>query len=90
MLRTRVRAGVTAGVLLSAIFGLLFALIQASDTFVPSWAPMLGKVTPITLRVPYGPRITRGSGTDSFAYEHVRVMVPRGTVLQEADDDARA
>ena len=90
MLRTRVRAGVTAGFVLSLAFALLFTAIEAFDTFVPQWAPVLGQATPVTLRVPYGPRITRAEKDDRLAYDHVRVVVPRGTVLRETDDDHRA
>ena len=89
MLRTRVRAGVTAGIVLSVVFAALFTFLDAVDSFVPAWAPHLGQPTAITLRVPYSPRITRG-GEDSLAYEHVRVIVPRGTVLRESNDDHRA
>ncbi len=91
MLRTRVRASAAAGVILSLVFALLFTAVNMFDLFVPGWAPQIGQPTAVTLRVPYSPRITRGQGTaTTFAYEHVRVRVPRGTVLSEANDDHRA
>jgi hypothetical protein len=90
MLRTRVRTGWVAGVVLSSIFAAIATLVQVVDLYVPAWAPALGEAAPVTLRVPYGPRITRSSPADGrLAYEHVRVIVPRGTALREGDDDHR-
>lgn len=91
MLRTRVRAGITAGIVVSLVFALLVTVLQTFDTFVPALAPHLGEPTPVTLRVPYAPRITRvRSAAESVSYEHVRVVVRRGTVLREDEDDHRA
>jgi hypothetical protein len=73
------------------VFAVLFSFVEVFDTFVGPWAPRLGQPTAVTLRVPYSPRITRSaSGEGSFSYEHVRVIVPRGTVLRETNDDHRA
>src|SRR6185436_18107554 len=43
-------------------------------------------------RVPYGPRIVHDArgGRTYLAYEHARVIVPRGTVLDDANDEHRA
>lgn len=90
MLRTRVRAGVTAGIVLSLVFAMLVTLVESVDTFVPVWNPVLGQPTPITLRTPYSPRITTNAGTERLTYGHSRVVIPRGTVLSEANDDHRA
>jgi len=92
MLRTRVRASAAAGVILSAIFALLFTAVGVFDSFVPGWAPILGQPAPVTLRVPYSPQITRSQlpSDSSLAYEHVRVLVPRGTPLVESNDNHRA
>ncbi len=91
MLRTRVRAGWVAGVVLSCVFASLATLLQVFDLYVPAWAPALGASAPLTLRVPYGPLLTRsGPGQGRVAYGHVRVVVPRGTALREGDDDHTA
>src|SRR5262245_18520847 len=92
MLRTRVRAGAAAGVVLSLIFAALFTALSVADLYVAALAPRLGEPTPITLRVPYGPRIVQGGKERGglLLYEHARVVVPRGTLLHERDDTHRA
>jgi putative nucleotidyltransferase with HDIG domain len=92
MLRTRVRAGATAGAVLSLLFAALFVFVALAELYVPALAPRLGEATPITLRVPYGPRIVRDTreGRSRLVYEHARIIVPRGTVLRESDDEHRA
>jgi len=90
MLATRVRAGGTAGLVLSLVFATLFTLIGTFDLYVPSLAPRLGNDTPVTLRIPYGPRIVRDARSGRLAYEHARVIVPRGTLLREENDEHRA
>ena len=90
MLATRVRAGGTAGLVLSLIFSALFTMIGTFDLYVPSLAPRLGADTPITLRIPYGPRIVRDARSGRLSYEHARVIVPRGTILREDNDEHRA
>lgn len=90
MLATRVRAGATAGLVLSLIFAALFTVIGTFDLYVPSLAPRLGEPAPVTMRIPYGPRIVRDARTGRLAYEHARVIVPRGTLLQEENDEHRA
>lgn len=90
MLATRVRAGGTAGIVLSLIFAALFTMIGTFDLYVPSLAPRLGSETPVTLRIPYGPRIVRDARSGRLSYEHARVIVPRGTVLHEDNDEHRA
>ncbi|MBK9262253.1 MAG: HDIG domain-containing protein [Polyangiaceae bacterium] len=90
MLATRVRAGGTAGLVLSLIFAALFTIIGTFDLYVPALAPRLGNETPVTLRIPYGPRIVRDARSGRLAYEHARVVVPRGTLLREENDEHRA
>ncbi len=82
MLRTRVRAGAVAGLVMSLFFAAVLTLVQRSDTLVKEWAPKLGERTPVTLRVPYAPIIVKTSRT-GVAYGHARVVVPRGTLLDE-------
>ncbi len=88
MLRTRVRAGAAAGLVLSLLFAGVFTAVSLFELYIPALTPSFGQATLITLRVPYGPRIVRGRS--QLSYEHARVIVPRGTVLDEANDDHRA
>jgi cyclic-di-AMP phosphodiesterase PgpH len=92
MLRTRVRAGAAAGLVLSLLFAGLFTIVSIADLFVSSLTPMLGATAPVTLRVPYGPRITQDAraGHSQVSYEHARIIVPRGTLLDDNNDDHRA
>lgn len=92
MLRTRVRAGAAAGLFLSLGFAALFTIIGAAELFVDSLTPSIGEPAPVTLRVPYGPRIVRDrrDGRSHLLYEHARVIIPRGTVLSDANDEHRA
>ena len=88
MLRTRVRAGALTGFVMSVVFAMLLTLVQIGDTMIPQLAPHFGAPAPITIRVPYASFIEKGS-TASIGYEHTRVMVPRGTMLDENDDADR-
>jgi cyclic-di-AMP phosphodiesterase PgpH len=90
MLATRVRAGTTAGLVLSLIFASLFTAIGTFDLYFPSLAPRLGAETSVTLRIPYGPRIVRDARSGRLSYEHARVIVPRGAELREDNDEHRA
>jgi putative nucleotidyltransferase with HDIG domain len=92
MLRTRIRAGAVAGVVLSVVFAMGLAVLQSFDLFIESWTPEVGRPTPVTLRVPYGPRIVRNQHSEgsNIAYEHTRIIIPAGTVLSELNDDHRA
>lgn len=92
MLRTRVRAGASAGLVLSLVFAALFVATSLGELYTPGLTPRFGEATPITLRVPYGPRIVRDlrNGHSTLSYEHARIIVPRGTLLKENNDDHRA
>jgi cyclic-di-AMP phosphodiesterase PgpH len=89
MLRTRIRAGPVAGFVLSLLFAALFTVVSVLDLYIPALSPEMGKATPVTLRVPYGPHIVRDrvAGRHALAYQHGRVLIPRGTVLDERNDD---
>lgn len=89
MLRTRLRAGPVAGFVLSVLFALVFTAISVADLYLPALVPRMGAPAPVTLRLPYGPRIVRDA-QHRLVYEHTRLIVPRGTVLHEWDDDHRA
>jgi putative nucleotidyltransferase with HDIG domain len=92
MLRTRIRAGAVAGIVLSVLFALSLLVLQSFELFVDRWAPTLGQATAVTIRVPYGPRIVRNDNTRGsvIAYEHSRIIIPAGTVLSEQNDEHRA
>jgi putative nucleotidyltransferase with HDIG domain len=92
MLRTRVRAGSAAGLILSLLSAILFTALSVFELYVPAFVPQLGAATPITLRVPYGSWIIRDArnGRPHLSYEHTRITVPRGTILDEANDNHRA
>ncbi len=68
---------------MSLVFGVLLTVVQAGDRYVDSWKPQLGKLTPVTLRVPYGPRLVRdrATGRAQFHYQDQRTIVGRGTTL---------
>ena len=52
MLRTRVRAGAAAGLVLSLLFAALFKAASLFELYLPALAPAFGRTTSITLRVP--------------------------------------
>ncbi len=89
MLRTRVRAGPIAGLVMSLVFACLLTAIQAGDRYVTSWAPRFGAPVPVTLRVPYGPRIVRDTqtGRADLHYEHRRIVVPIGHELRSQNEE---
>ncbi|AKT36299.1 HDIG domain-containing metalloprotein [Chondromyces crocatus] len=89
MLRTRLRAGPVAGFVVSVLFALVVTGISVADLYLPSLVPRMGSPAPFTLRLPYGPRIVRDT-QHRLVYEHTRLIVPRGTVLHEWDDNHRA
>jgi putative nucleotidyltransferase with HDIG domain len=92
MLRTRIRAGTVAGVVLSLVMAVALSAVQSFELFIDSWTPGLGETTAVTLRVPYGPRIVRNlhSGGSNISYEHTRIIIPAGTLLSEQNQDHRA
>src|SRR5216683_104918 len=92
MLRTRIRAGTVAGVVLSVVFALALSFLQSFELFIEDWTPRIGETTTITLRVPYGPRIVRDRATSgsNISYEHTRIIIPSGTLLSEHNNDHQA
>ncbi len=73
---------------MSVVFAALVTLIQVGDSYVPSLTPHFGERTPTTLRVPYASFIQKAL-TSRIAYEHTRILVPRGTILDEGNDAHR-
>jgi putative nucleotidyltransferase with HDIG domain len=92
MLRTRVRLGSLSGLILSGLFAVLFTAIGGAELFVPEFAPSYGVPTPLVLRVPYGARIVRKGSGELFdvTFQHHRIVLPRGTVLQPGVEKHRA
>jgi putative nucleotidyltransferase with HDIG domain len=92
MLRTRIRAGAVAGVVLSLVFAMALSVLQSLELYIDDWAPRLGETTAVTIRVPYGPRIVQGQhqAGSNISYEHTRIIIPAGTLLSERNDEHRA
>ena len=92
MLRTRIRAGTVAGVVISLVLAAALSAVQSFELFIDGWTPAFGETTAVTLRVPYGPRIVRNqySGGSNISYEHTRIIIPAGTLLSEQNQDHRA
>jgi putative nucleotidyltransferase with HDIG domain len=72
---------------MSIVAGALFTAVCVGDLYVGWLAPHFGAPAPVTLRVPYGPRIVRDG--PRMTYEHTRIVVPRGAILRESSDDHR-
>ncbi len=83
MLRTRVRAGPIAGLVLSIVAAALFTLIHVGDLLVSAYQPELGELAPTTLRSPYTPRPAMDvEGVPEAAIpSHVNFTIPRGQLL---------
>ena len=92
MLRTRVRVGPVAGLVLSIVFAALFTAIGVFDLFVVSYAPEYGQATQTSLRVPFSARMVTETGgkMTSVEYRYERVIIPRGTVLDVDNEQHRA
>lgn len=92
MLRTRVRVGPGAGLILSVLFAALCTGLGSVELYVATLAPTFGQPAPVTLRVPHSSRLVRQGPKPiwSVHYEHSRLVVPRGTVLRRTDETHRA
>jgi putative nucleotidyltransferase with HDIG domain len=86
MLRTRVRTGTVAVLVISTVFAVLFTIVSSFDRMVDRWAPQIAAPTRVALRIPFHARITHtGEGDSShMAYGQVRVIIPPYTVLDES------
>ena len=73
---------------MSFVFAAFLTLVQTGDVFVSAWEPHFGQPTPTTIRVPYATFIQKAVSS-SIAYEHTRILVPRGTVLDATNDAHR-
>lgn len=92
MLRTRVRAGPIAGLVLSLVAAIVLTTIHSGDLFVSSWTPAYDERVHTALRIPYGPRLVRdwSSGRAEIRFENFRVVVPPGSILLRSREDHRA
>ncbi|HVJ22196.1 MAG TPA: HDIG domain-containing protein [Polyangiaceae bacterium] len=68
---------------MSLVFALLLTLVHVVDRF--ALRPELGASTPVTLRVPSGPRLIRHGGKVELRNLHDHLIIPRGTVLRTDD-----
>jgi putative nucleotidyltransferase with HDIG domain len=89
-LRTRVRAGWLAGVLLSLTTAVLLTLVYYGDAAFSAFEPKFGSPSPVTLRVPHRfvPRadssaVARGDSPANFRMQHL--LVPVGTELSASE-----
>jgi putative nucleotidyltransferase with HDIG domain len=91
MLRTRLRAGPVANLVLSVVFAVLFTALNSFDQYVESWTPQIAAPTRTALRLPSGARIVKADNPNAslLVYEHRRVTIPPFTVLDETKDDHR-
>jgi len=90
MLRTRIRAGTAAGIILSVVFSLLCTLVFSADLFSARFTPRFGEPAPYTVRVPFTPHVFQDPNASTVTrYEHRRVVVPRGTILREENEQHR-
>ncbi|WP_394832498.1 HDIG domain-containing protein [Pendulispora rubella] len=69
-------------------FAMIITLAQVGDALIPQLEPHFGAPTPTTIRVPYASFIQKAQSS-LIAYEHTRVLIPRGTVLDESNDAHR-
>ncbi|MBW2529722.1 MAG: HDIG domain-containing protein, partial [Deltaproteobacteria bacterium] len=92
MLRTRVRVGPGAGLILSVLFAALCTGLGSVELYFDALRPAFGQPTPVTLRVPHTSRLVRQGPEPvwSVHYEYSRLVVPRGTRLSRTDEAHRA
>ncbi|MBI4955192.1 MAG: HDIG domain-containing protein [Myxococcales bacterium] len=89
MLRTRVRVGPVAGVVLSIVFAALFAATSLAELFVPALAPAYHESVVVALRTPYEARDVPGpAGTLQRMY--ARTVVPPRTRLDPHNEQHRS
>lgn len=80
-MRTRVKAGWLSGLSFSALAATIFTLVQFGDFVLPH--PVLGQVTQVSLRVPYG-AVQAPEGSSTY-YDKHHNFVPAGTLLLPQD-----
>lgn len=86
-MRTRVKAGWAAGLLLSVITATILSLIQFGDLFFDATRAELGKPAVVSIRVPYG--AVRPAEAPSIYYDQHHNFVPVGTLLLPHDPGHR-
>jgi cyclic-di-AMP phosphodiesterase PgpH len=83
MLPTRLIAGPTARIILSAVFSTALTLANTAETFIEPLRIDPEKPAPITLRIPRIAVLTTDSHSDTFKLENVSKLVPRGSVVTD-------
>lgn len=89
---TRAVASRPKGLLLSLLSAFLFTAVGSVEMFVPSLMPRQGEPAPLTVRIPYGPRLISrdDKGSSQAVFEHRRIIVPRGEIVLPDNDDHKA
>ncbi len=82
-MRTRVKAGWGAGLLLSVITATVLTLIQFADLWVDATKPVMGRTATVSIRVPYG-AVQHPTGKSAY-YDKHHNFVPAGTLLKPSD-----
>jgi putative nucleotidyltransferase with HDIG domain len=86
-MRTRVKAGWGAGLLLSVVTATILTVIQFSDVWVDATRPVMGRAAPVSIRVPYG--AVQHPERWSAYYDKHHNFVPAGTILRESNPGHR-
>jgi len=82
MLRTRLVAGVTSGVVLSAVFATVLTVAAYGEVFVEPWRVDPSQPAPVTLRIPRT-RVQTLDADGQMNFSVVREMVPRGQMVPQ-------
>ena len=83
MLRTRLVAGVTSGVVLSAVFATALTVVAFSEAFVEPWRVEPGVSAPVTLRLPRTTLRAFDRETGASRLIAARSVVKRGEVVTD-------
>jgi len=83
MLRTRLVAGVTSGVVLSAVFATALTVVAFADALVEPWRVQPGEPAPITLRLPRTTLRAYDPATDTSSVVATSRTVAHGEVITD-------
>jgi cyclic-di-AMP phosphodiesterase PgpH len=88
MLRTRLVAGMTSGVVLGALVATALTVANFGEAFVEPWRVAPGEPAPVTLRLPRTMMRKYDPETGESRLLVVRSVVPRGAVVSDAATSA--
>ncbi len=83
MLRTRLVAGVTSGVVMGAVFATALTVANFGEAFVEPWRVEPGKPAPITLRLPRTTMRAHDQDTGTVRLKALPSFVHRGDVVTD-------